>query len=69
MTIIVASGVISLGSIPDSYASTIGYTATVAGLGILADAWNGGRIDDGWARLLRFLAPITIPGALRIKLS
>jgi hypothetical protein len=25
--------------------------------------------DDGWKRLLRFLAPITIPGALRIELS
>jgi glucosamine--fructose-6-phosphate aminotransferase (isomerizing) len=47
----VASGVLSLGSIPDSYASTIGYTATVAGLGILADAWDGGRIDAGWVRL------------------
>jgi glucosamine--fructose-6-phosphate aminotransferase (isomerizing) len=47
----VASSVLGLGSIPDSYASTIGYTATVAALGILADAWNGGRIDDGWAGL------------------
>jgi fructoselysine-6-P-deglycase FrlB-like protein len=47
----VASSVLGLGSIPDSYASTIGYTATVAALGILADAWNGGRIDDGWAEL------------------
>ncbi|MFJ4411777.1 SIS domain-containing protein [Streptomyces sp. NPDC088910] len=46
-----ASGVLGLGSIPDSYASTIGYTATVAALGLLADAWDGGRIDDGWARL------------------
>lgn len=47
----VATGILDLGSIPDSYASTIGYTATVAALGMLADAWNGGRIDDGWARL------------------
>jgi len=46
-----ASTILGLGSIPDSYASTIGYTATVAALGILADAWDGGRIDDGWARL------------------
>jgi glucosamine--fructose-6-phosphate aminotransferase (isomerizing) len=47
----VATHVIGLGSIPDSYASTIGYTATVAALGMLADAWDGGRIDDGWSRL------------------
>ncbi|MGQ4516916.1 SIS domain-containing protein [Streptomyces sp. DW26H14] len=42
---------IGLGDIPDSYASTIGYTATVAALGILADAWDGGRIHEGWSRL------------------
>ncbi|KIF73223.1 hypothetical protein QR77_03035 [Streptomyces sp. 150FB] len=54
----VAPGVIGLGSIPDSYASTIGYTATVAALGILADAWNGGRIDDGWARLGEVFATV-----------
>ncbi len=47
----VATGLLDLGSIPDSYASTIGYTATVAALGMLADAWDGGRIDPGWARL------------------
>jgi fructoselysine-6-P-deglycase FrlB-like protein len=52
----VATGVLGLGSIPDSYASTIGYTATIAALGILADAWNGGRIHEGWARLGAVLA-------------
>ena len=46
-----ASNVLDLGSIPDSYASTIGYTATVAALGILADAWDGGRISESWSRL------------------
>jgi glucosamine--fructose-6-phosphate aminotransferase (isomerizing) len=46
-----ATSLLDLGSIPDSYASTIGYTATVAALGLLADAWDGGRIDPGWARL------------------
>jgi glucosamine--fructose-6-phosphate aminotransferase (isomerizing) len=35
---------ISLGAIPDSYASTIGYTATVMALGMIAEAWNGGDI-------------------------
>jgi len=43
--------VLSLGNIPDSYASTIGYTATVTGLGMIAEAWNGGGIDLGWAKL------------------
>jgi fructoselysine-6-P-deglycase FrlB-like protein len=43
-----ASLVIGLGNLPDSYASTIGYTATVAALGILADAWCGGAADPGW---------------------
>jgi glucosamine--fructose-6-phosphate aminotransferase (isomerizing) len=42
---------ISLDNIPDSYASTIGYTATVAALGLIADSWDGGAIDPGWARL------------------
>jgi fructoselysine-6-P-deglycase FrlB-like protein len=42
---------IDLGSIPDSYASTIGYTATVAALGMIADRWNDGEIDPGWATL------------------
>jgi len=37
---------------------------------VLLDAFLRGPDDgDGWERLLRFLAPITIPGALRIELS
>jgi glucosamine--fructose-6-phosphate aminotransferase (isomerizing) len=54
----VAAQVIRLGSIPDSYASTIGYTATVAALGMLADAWDGGRIDAGWATLSTVFATV-----------
>lgn len=46
-----ASRSLCLGDIPDSYASTIGYTATVAALGLLADAWDGGRIEPGWSSL------------------
>jgi glucosamine--fructose-6-phosphate aminotransferase (isomerizing) len=42
---------LSLGNIPDSYASTIGYTATIAGLGMIADSWDGGTIDGGWSVL------------------
>src|SRR5260370_20394125 len=47
----VAGTLIGIGNIPDSYASTIGYTATVAALGILADAWGGGTVDSGWKGL------------------
>jgi fructoselysine-6-P-deglycase FrlB-like protein len=46
-----ASHVLSLGRIPDSYASTIGYTATVAALGMIGDVWDGGSVDAGWAEL------------------
>jgi fructoselysine-6-P-deglycase FrlB-like protein len=47
---------IELGNIPDSYASTIGYTATVAALGLLADRWDGGEIDPGWQNLAGIFA-------------
>jgi len=43
--------VLSLGNIPDSYASTIGYTATIVGLGMIADAWGGGEVGLGWSTL------------------
>lgn len=37
---------------------------------VLLDTFLRGPDDcDGWERLLRFLAPTTIPGALRIELS
>lgn len=42
---------ISLGNIPDSYASTIGYTATIAALGMIAEAWDGGALDATWTEL------------------
>ena len=42
---------LSLGNIPDSYASTIGYTATIAGLGMIADVWQSGELDPGWRAL------------------
>ena len=44
----VARVVVDIGNIPDSYASTVGYTATVAALGILADMWDGGTIGAAW---------------------
>ncbi|MGX5680711.1 SIS domain-containing protein [Schumannella luteola] len=46
-----AATTLSLGNIPDSYASTIGYTATITGLGMLAEAWDGGALDVGWQSL------------------
>jgi glucosamine--fructose-6-phosphate aminotransferase (isomerizing) len=42
---------ISLGSLPDSYASTIGYTATIMALGMIAEAWGGTAIDPSWSQL------------------
>jgi glucosamine--fructose-6-phosphate aminotransferase (isomerizing) len=42
---------ISLGGIPDSYASTIGYTATIMALGMIGEAWDGGSIDPSWSAL------------------
>jgi len=41
--------VVSLGAIPDSYASTVGFTGTVMALGMIADLWEGGEVDPGWA--------------------
>ena len=43
-----AEHLVGLGSIPDSYASTIGYTATVVAVSMLAEAWAGGRVDSSW---------------------
>lgn len=40
-----------LGDLPDSFASTVGYSATVVGLGMMADAWDGGTLDPDWDRL------------------
>jgi glucosamine--fructose-6-phosphate aminotransferase (isomerizing) len=42
---------ISVGGIPDSYASTIGYTATIVALGMMGEAWDGGAIDPTWSAL------------------
>ncbi|MDB5524029.1 MAG: hypothetical protein JWM58_1792 [Rhizobium sp.] len=42
---------ISLGALPDSYASTIGYTATIMALGMIAEAWDGGVIDPSWSAM------------------
>lgn len=47
----ISSGTLSLGNIPDSYASTIGYTATITGLGMIAEAWDDGALDARWAEL------------------
>lgn len=43
-----ATHLVGLGSIPDSYASTIGYTATVVSVSMLAEAWAGGEVDPAW---------------------
>jgi glucosamine--fructose-6-phosphate aminotransferase (isomerizing) len=47
----IATTAISLGNLPDSYASTTGYTATIAALGMIAEAWDNGAIDSTWTAL------------------
>jgi glucosamine--fructose-6-phosphate aminotransferase (isomerizing) len=42
-------GSLTLGSLRDSYASTIGYTATIAALGMIAERWDGGAIEPSWS--------------------
>jgi glucosamine--fructose-6-phosphate aminotransferase (isomerizing) len=60
-----ASHHVSLGDLPDSYASTIGYTATVAGLGMIAEAWDGGALDPGWGTLAQRLRDLEATLAAR----
>jgi fructoselysine-6-P-deglycase FrlB-like protein len=47
-----------LGEFADSYASTIGFTATVVGLGMIAEAWDGGAIDTSWQDLPGHMAEV-----------
>jgi fructoselysine-6-P-deglycase FrlB-like protein len=54
-----------LGDLPDSYASTVGYTATVVGLGMIADAWDGGTVHPGWARLPEHVHDVEVAVAAR----
>jgi glucosamine--fructose-6-phosphate aminotransferase (isomerizing) len=49
---------LSLGNLADSYASTIGFTATVVGLGMIAQAWDGGRPDPTWRALPEQVAEV-----------
>ena len=47
----IASTPIAIGNLPDSYASTIGYTGTIAALGMMAEAWDDGDLDPSWNSL------------------
>jgi glucosamine--fructose-6-phosphate aminotransferase (isomerizing) len=58
---------ISLGAIPDSYASTIGYTATVMALGMIAEAWDGGAIDPSWSGIASAVRALEATMAGRIS--
>jgi fructoselysine-6-P-deglycase FrlB-like protein len=51
-----ANVLVDIGNIPDSYASTVGYTATVAALGIIADLWDGGTMDATWYDIAEVLS-------------
>ncbi len=50
------AGAIDFGSVPDSLASTVGYTASIVAMGMLTDAWTTGRPGDGWLSLGERLA-------------
>lgn len=43
-----AGTLVSLGGIEDSYASTVGFTATVVALGMVAQAWDDGVASAAW---------------------
>jgi len=45
----VAEVLVDFGDIPDSYASTVGYTATAIAVSFVAEAWDDGAIDDSWS--------------------
>lgn len=62
----IATTAISLGNLPDSYASTTGYTATIAALGMIAEAWDNGVIDRGWTALPAALRQLEATLASRI---
>jgi len=47
----IATTTIGLGNLADSYASTTGYSATIAALAMIAEAWDGGQIDESWSAL------------------
>jgi fructoselysine-6-P-deglycase FrlB-like protein len=63
----VAARHLSLGNVPDSYASTIGFTATVAALGMIADAWDGGTIGTDWDVLPSRFAALEAALAFQIQ--
>lgn len=52
-----------LGNIEDSYASTIGYTATVAALSVLGDLWNDGTVSADWESLPGAMAAVEATAA------
>jgi glucosamine--fructose-6-phosphate aminotransferase (isomerizing) len=61
-----AAATICLGDMADSYASTVGHTATVMGLGMLADAWDGGTVAPSWADVPGWVASLDDDLASRV---
>lgn len=48
--------VINVGSVADSYASTVGFTATALAIALIAEAWNGAAPDPTWETLPAVIA-------------
>jgi glucosamine--fructose-6-phosphate aminotransferase (isomerizing) len=63
----IASTPIALGNLPDSYASTTGYTATIAALGMMAEAWDGGETDPSWSTFVEHFRRVEAEMAGRVR--
>ncbi|MFD4958845.1 SIS domain-containing protein [Microbacterium sp. NPDC058389] len=62
-----AAHVVDLGSVNDSYASTLGYTATAMAVALIAEAWDGGAPDSTWERLPEAIAQARSDLAARVE--
>ena len=58
---------IDLGAGQDSYASTLGYTGTIAGLALIAEYWDGGTVHPSWIDLPDDLGSLETDLDLRIE--
>lgn len=54
-----------LGGQADSRASTLGFTGTVVGLGMLAEAWQGGTVAGDWEQVGELVAEVE-PGLVEV---
>lgn len=58
---------LDFGSVPDSMASTVGYTGSLVAMGMLTDTWSTGRPGDDWLSLGERLAEFRLGSAALAK--